>query len=91
MKKISILINAAAISVILMIPAFAYIDPSVTTYAIQAIAGIVVAVGAAAGILWRRAKKKAQETFGLDLESKKETEADVVAFEEDGQDTNIQA
>ena len=28
----------------------AYIDPSVATYAIQAIAGIVIAVGAAVGI-----------------------------------------
>ena len=35
----------------------AYIDPSVATYAIQAIAGIVIAVGAAVGIYFRRAKK----------------------------------
>ena len=33
----------------------AYIDPSVMTYTIQAIAGVVIAVGAVAGIYWRKA------------------------------------
>ena len=31
-----------------------YIDPSVMTYAIQAIAGVVIAVGATIGIIWRK-------------------------------------
>ena len=35
-----------------------YIDPSVMTYAIQAIAGIVIALGATIGIVWRKSKKK---------------------------------
>ena len=38
--------------------AMAYIDPSVRTYLIQAIAGVVIAVGAVVGIYWRKAKKK---------------------------------
>ena len=38
--------------------AHAYIDPSVSSYLIQAVAGIVVAVGAFVAIYWRRAKKK---------------------------------
>lgn len=34
-----------------------YIDPSVMTYAIQAIAGVIIAVGAFLGIYLRKAKK----------------------------------
>ena len=32
------------------------------TYVIQAVAGIVVAVGAVVGIYWRKAKKKGQRS-----------------------------
>lgn len=56
----------------------AYLDPSVMTYAIQAIAGIVVAVGAAAGIYWRRAKKKLNDKLGIDENANKEVEDDIV-------------
>ena len=52
----------------------AYIDPSVMTYAIQAIAGVVIAVGAGVGIYWRKAKKKVQDKLGV--EEKKEQESD---------------
>lgn len=52
----------------------AYIDPSVTTYVIQAVAGIVVAIGAVAGIYLRKAKKKVQDKLGL--EETKEQESD---------------
>ena len=38
-----------------------YIDPSVMTYAIQAIAGVIIAVGAFLGIYLRKAKKKLKE------------------------------
>ena len=54
----------------------AYIDPSVATYAIQAIAGIVIAVGAAVGIYFRRAKKKVSEKLGVDENRNKEVESD---------------
>ena len=59
----------------------AYLDPSVMTYSIQAIAGIAVAVGATAGIYFRRAKKKVQETLGI--EENKEVEEEIVIEEED--------
>ena len=36
----------------------AYIDPSVMTYVIQAVAGVVIAIGAVVGIYWRKAKRK---------------------------------
>ena len=41
-----------------MTPVTLYIDPSVVTYLIQAVAGVVIAVGAAVGIYFRKAKKK---------------------------------
>lgn len=60
-----------------------YIDPSVMTYAIQAIAGVAVAIGTVAVLLWRRAKKKVQETLHLDDVSTKETEEEVVLVDDD--------
>lgn len=63
--------------------AFAYLDPSVMTYAIQVVAGVVVAVGAVIGIYWKRAKKKVQDKLGIDENAHKEVEDDVVEiFEE---------
>lgn len=59
----------------------AYIDPSVTTYVIQAIAGIVVATGAVAGIYWRKAKKKINEKLGVDENRNKEVESDEIVKE----------
>lgn len=55
-----------------------YIDPSVMTYAIQAIAGVVIAIGAAAGIYWRKAKKKMNEKLGIDENRNKEVESDEI-------------
>lgn len=63
---------------ILSLSASAYLDPSVMTYAIQIIAGIAVAVGAVVGIYWRKAKKKVQDKLGIDENSKKEQEEDVI-------------
>lgn len=53
-----------------------YIDPSVTTYIIQAVAGVAIAVGAVAGIYFRRAKKKMNEKLGIDENRGKEVETD---------------
>ena len=58
----------------------AYIDPSVMTYMIQVVAGIVVAVGAVIGVYWRRAKKKMQDKLGI--EEKKEYESDDIQVDE---------
>lgn len=55
---------------------FAYIDPSVMTYVIQAVSGIVIAIGAAIGIYWRRAKKKLNDKFEIDENKNKEVESD---------------
>lgn len=60
----------------------AYIDPSVMNYAIQAIAGIVIAVGAAAGIYWRKAKKKIDKSLGIDENKNKEVESDDIMLDQ---------
>ena len=73
MKKIKDLnwkiAGTAYLTTVLMAAPFtahAYIDPSVSSYLIQAVAGIVVAVGAFVAIYWRRAKKKVQDKLGID-------------------------
>lgn len=60
------------------IPSFAYIDPSVMTYTIQAIAGVIITIGAVVGIVWRRAKQKAKQVLNIDENANKEVEDDVV-------------
>lgn len=61
----------------------AYIDPSVITYVIQAVAGVVIAVGAVVGIYWRKAKKKLNEKLGVDENKNKEVESDEIVVKED--------
>jgi len=63
--------------------ASAYLDPSVMTYTIQVVAGVVVAVGAVVGVYWRKAKKKVQNKMGIDENAKKEVEEDVVEIEDE--------
>lgn len=53
-----------------------YIDPSVMTYLVQAIAGVVIAVGAVATIWIRKAKKKVNDKLGIDENRNKEVESD---------------
>lgn len=60
----------------------AYIDPSVMTYVIQAVAGIVIAAGAVVGIYWRKAKRKINDKLGVDENRKKEVESDEIRVEE---------
>ena len=59
----------------------AYIDPSVMTYMIQAVAGIAIAIGAAVGIYWRKAKRKLNDKLGIDENKNKEVESDDIIFE----------
>lgn len=60
----------------------AYIDPSVMTYVIQAVAGIAIAAGAVVGIYWRKAKRKINDKLGIDENRKKEVESDEIRVEE---------
>lgn len=56
----------------------AYIDPSVMTYTIQIVAGVVIAVGAVFSIIWRKAKQKTKQVLKIDENTKKEVEEDIV-------------
>ena len=66
----------------MIMPFVAYIDPSVMTYAIQAGAGIVIAIGTVATLAWRKAKKKVSEKLNLEELSTKEVEEEVRIVEE---------
>jgi len=47
-------------------PAFAYVDPSVMTYTIQAVAGVAVALSAVAGVAFRRSRRRIMKLLKLD-------------------------
>lgn len=80
LKKIRFAFFFTGMAVMLMVPAFAYVDPSVTSMAIQAIAGVVVAAAAVAGVLWSKAKKKAKQVLNIDENAGKTVEEDVVVL-----------
>lgn len=62
--------------------ASAYIDPSTTTFLLQAVAGIAIAVGAVVAVYWRKAKKKVMNKLGVEENAKKTVEEDVVVTDD---------
>ena len=60
-----------------------YLDPSAVTFTLQLIVGVVVAAGAAVGIIISKLKKKVKDKLGIDLEKKKEVEDDIVVYNDD--------
>lgn len=84
MKKIlSYLYFGFFAAIALTVNVSAYLDPSTTTYLIQIIAGVFIALGATAGIVWhklKRAVKKnktvAEAQHDESEEEKDEDEAD---------------
>ncbi len=44
-------------AILLSVNAGAYLDPSTMTYLIQIIAGVLIAAGATAGIVWHKLKR----------------------------------
>ncbi len=70
---------------------FAYVDPSVMTYTIQAIAGAVIALGAVIGVSWRIMRKKAQKVLKIDENSKKEMEEDVQIIDDNAAKTDSES
>lgn len=69
--------------------ACAYIDPSTTTYVIQAVAGIAIAIGAFVAVYWRKAKKKVQNALHIDENANKVMEDELVVTDDvknDGKD-----
>ncbi|MBQ8092807.1 MAG: hypothetical protein IJ242_04445 [Clostridia bacterium] len=76
-KGIMVLVLYCAF-VMAMVPgdACAYIDPSATTFLLQAIIGAGVAIAAGVSIYWRKAKKKVNKMIGKDENSGKNAESD---------------
>lgn len=58
-------------------PAYAYVDPSVMTYTIQALAGVAVALSAVAGVALRKTRKKLFALLKIDENARKEVEGDL--------------
>lgn len=57
----------------------AYVDPSVMSYTVQAIAGVAIALGVVFGVVWRKIKRGANKVLGRDENAGKEIEEDVVS------------
>lgn len=80
----SLLLVAAVLSLGWATPAYAYVDPSVMTYAIQAFAGIAVALSAVLGVALRRTRKKIFELLNIDENAGKDVEGDVHRLDAQG-------
>ena len=55
----------------------AYIDPSVMSYTVQAIAGVAIALGVVFGVVWRKIKKGTNKVLRRDENSGKEVEDNI--------------
>lgn len=69
---LTILIAALLLAAALPLPAFAYVDPSVMTYTIQALAGVAVALSAVLGVALRRTRKVIMRILHIDENANKE-------------------
>lgn len=55
-------------------PAWAYVDPSIMTYTIQAVAGVAVALSTVAGVAARRSRRKLMRILDIDENAKRVVE-----------------
>lgn len=69
---------AVVLSLAFATPAYAYIDPSVMTYTIQAVAGVAVALSAVLGVVFRRGRKKVMALLDVDENARRVVEPDVM-------------
>ena len=76
-KKFYLLTLVAAVVFCFPMTAEAYIDPSVTSYTLQAVAGVIIALSVVIGVVWRKVKKGASKVMKIDENSNKEVEEDV--------------
>ncbi|MDD6289309.1 MAG: hypothetical protein PUA57_03840 [Eggerthellales bacterium] len=72
------LMAAAAVVLCAPLPALAYVDPSVMTYTIQALAGVAVALSTVAGVAYRRMRKHLVRRLGIDENAGKVVDPAVV-------------
>jgi len=56
----------------------AYVDPSVMSYTVQAVAGVAIALGVVFGVFWRKVKKGANKVLNRDENAGKEVEDEIV-------------
>ncbi len=82
MKHLKTISIALLITLLFSTTASAYIDPSVMTYAIQAVAGVAIALGAGFALYFHRIKKKVNKTLNIDENAKKEVEDEIVIYDE---------
>ena len=73
----AVLCVAAVLSCGFAAPAFAYVDPSVLTYTIQAVAGVAVALSAVMGVAFRRTRRVLMKRLGIDENARKEKEPSI--------------
>lgn len=72
-------------------PALAYVDPSVMTYTIQALAGVAVALSAVLGVVWRRARRWLLRAMHVDENAGKAVEGSVHALDADDAAAHVSA
>lgn len=80
LKVSEILFFVIGFAILFSVNAKAYIDPSVMTYTIQAVAGVAIAIGAAIAMYWRSVRKKINKKLGVDENKNKEVEKDEIVF-----------
>ncbi len=68
---------------------FLYIDPSVASAGITAIAAAAVTIGASVVLLVRKAKKKVAEKLNIDENANKEVEAEVEIIEDEAEEETV--
>ncbi len=61
--------------------AYAYVDPSVMTYTIQAVAGVAVALSAVIGVAFRRTRRKLLQILKVDENADKAVEGSISSIE----------
>ncbi len=99
MRELKLDLAAAVIGAIvasLAVPtlALAYVDPSVVTYTIQAVAGVAVALGAVLGVAFRRTRRVIYKVLKIDENANKIVDpevhplADVLETREDAEPAN---
>ena len=78
-----LIVAATAAATAFPAPALAYVDPSVMTYTIQALAGVAVALGAVLGVAFRRSRRALMRLLHIDEDARKQAEPDLVAIDPD--------
>lgn len=82
-SKVIIPVAAAAV-LCFPITASAYVDPSVMSYTVQAIAGVAIAFGVIFGVVWRRVKRGAKKALNIDENAGKEVEEELSVNDDSG-------